>query len=106
MTKEEIETTFKGASVTTLTMDPGMSVIECALKAKCFKKIEDSVQVFRAGGFRMNHTLISNPEEVMIYGQHIMNNDMTVIRVGKYFEGLNKNKNQIEKFNSKFFLLK
>lgn len=83
MSKEEVDGTFKGASVTTLTMEPGMSVSECALKVKCFKTIEECVRVFEMGGFRMNHTLMTNPEEVMIYGQHIMNNDMTVIRVGK-----------------------
>ena len=82
MSKEEIEITFKAASVVTLTMEPGLTVSECALKVKCFNKIEDCLQLFSAGGFRMNHTLITNPEEVMIYGQHIMNNDMTVIRVG------------------------
>jgi tyrosyl-tRNA synthetase len=60
-----------------------MSVSECALKVKCFKNIEECLQIIRAGGFRMNHTLVTNPEEVMIYGQHILNNNITVIRVGK-----------------------
>lgn len=71
-----------------------MTVTECALKTKCFNSVEDAVRKIRAGGFRMNHTQITNPEEVMIYGQHIMNNDMSVIRVGK------------ECFNSKKCFLK
>ena len=83
MSKEEIEATFKMASVTTLTLEPGMSVSECALKANCFKTPQDCMRIIQAGGFRMNHTLITNPQEVMIYGQHILNNNITVIRVGK-----------------------
>lgn len=83
MSKEEIESTFKTASVSTLTLEPGMSVSECALKSNCFKNTQDCVRIIQAGGFRMNHTLITNPLEVMIYGQHILNNNITVIRVGK-----------------------
>jgi tyrosyl-tRNA synthetase len=61
-----------------------MSVSECALKAKCFRSLDDAIRIIKAGGFRINHTIVNNPEEVMIYGQHILNNNISVIRVGMY----------------------
>ncbi len=83
MSKEEIEQTFKSASVTTLNFEPGLTVAECALKAKCFKTLDLAMHIIKAGGFRMNHTLITNPQEALIYGQHILTNNISVIRVGK-----------------------
>lgn len=82
LTENEIESTFRGASTTTLTMAPEMSVLECALEAKCFRSIEDASSVIKSGGFRINGTLITNPQESLIYGQHILTNNITIIRVG------------------------
>jgi tyrosyl-tRNA synthetase len=61
----------------------GTSVTECALKAKCFRSLDEAIRIIKAGGFRMNHSVITNPEEVLIYGQHILNNNISIIRVGE-----------------------
>lgn len=84
MTEIEIEATFKGASTVNLTMAPEMSVLECAVEAKCFRSIEDATSIIKAGGFRINGTLVTNPQESLIFGQHILSNNITIIRVGKY----------------------
>ncbi|CAF0794593.1 unnamed protein product, partial [Brachionus calyciflorus] len=81
MTEKEIESAFKGASVVTLTMAPEMSVLECVVKANCFKSIEEAAKIIQAGGFRINGTMITNPQEALIYGQHILPNNITIIRV-------------------------
>jgi tyrosyl-tRNA synthetase len=83
MNATEIETTFKSARSITLPMEVGMTVIELAMKANCFKNIEDAATKIQAGGFRINHTLITNPQEVLIHGQHILLNNISVIKVGK-----------------------
>ena len=85
MSESEVEKTFKGASVSTMTLEPGLTVVECAVKAKCFRTLDDAVHKIKAGGFRMNHTLVTNPNEALIYGQHILHNNTTVIRVGLFF---------------------
>ena len=59
-----------------------MTVMECALKAKCFRSPEDAIHIIKGGGFRINHALVSNPEEALIFGQHILMNNTTIIRVG------------------------
>ena len=85
MSKEEIESTFKSATVSTLNMKPGLTVAECALEAKCFKTLDLAIHIIQSGGFRMNHTLITNPQEALIYGQHVLTNNISVIRVGKIY---------------------
>lgn len=64
-------------------MSKGLTVAECAMKAKCFKTLEVAMHIINSGGFRINHTLITNPHEVLIYGQHILTNNISVVRVGK-----------------------
>lgn len=60
-----------------------MTVLECAMKTNGFKNIDEAIYVIESGGFRMNHTVIKNPSEVLIYGQHILMNNLSVIRIGK-----------------------
>ncbi|RMZ99151.1 tyrosine--tRNA mitochondrial, partial [Brachionus plicatilis] len=83
MSDKEVESTFRGASSVSLTMAPEMSVLECAVEAQCFRSVEDAAAVIKAGGFRINGTLITNPQESLIFGQHILTNNITIIRVGK-----------------------
>ena len=61
----------------------GVTAIEVAMKANCFTNLSDADTKIRSGGFRINHTLITNPQEALIYGQHILNNNTSVILVGK-----------------------
>lgn len=58
-------------------------MLECALKANCFRTVEDAAHIIQAGGFKINGTLATDPQEALIYGQHILMNNITVIRVGK-----------------------
>lgn len=60
-----------------------MTVLECALAAKCFRSPEDAAHIIKAGGFKINGTLCTNPQEALVYGQHILINNITIIRVGK-----------------------
>jgi hypothetical protein len=50
MNEKEIESTFESGLKKTLTMDPGMSVLEFAIKINCFKSPEDAIHKIKAGG--------------------------------------------------------
>jgi tyrosyl-tRNA synthetase len=59
-----------------------MTAIECAMKANCFPNIEDAAKKIKSGAFRINHTLVTNPQEGLIYGQHILLNNISVLKIG------------------------
>lgn len=63
-----------------------ITIAECVIKAKCFRSLEDGIHIIKSGGLRINGAQCTNPEDVLILGQHILINNMTVIRVGKYFK--------------------
>jgi tyrosyl-tRNA synthetase len=62
-----------------------MTVIECLMKAKCVKSFDDGIHKIETGGVQMNHTKVMNPQEALIYSQHILVNNVTLIKIGKSF---------------------
>ena len=52
MSEDEIEATFKGSARKTLTMDPGMSVLELAIKCNFFGSPDDAALKIKAGGIK------------------------------------------------------
>lgn len=95
---------FSGATVVELILEPGLTVLQMAMKAKCFldesniasfiietkKKMyqlfclftEDAYRIIAAGGFYVNHQRITNIEEVITLSIHILPNKISLIRVG------------------------
>ena len=53
------------------------------MKAKCFRTLEESMQATKAGGVRFNSVKSTNPQEVLIHGQHILPNNISIIRTGE-----------------------
>ncbi|XP_059617567.1 tyrosine--tRNA ligase, mitochondrial [Phlebotomus argentipes] len=79
----DVKTTFQGATVTELIMEPGLSVLDVAMKAECFSSKEDAMRIITAGGFRINNQRTTNIAEVLSPGIHILKNGITLLRVGK-----------------------
>jgi hypothetical protein len=61
-----------------------MTVIELAMKLKHFNKIEDAEHIMKHGGFKINSTNIANPAEALVFGQHILMNNISVVRSGEW----------------------
>ncbi|GAB0095386.1 Tyrosine--tRNA ligase [Sergentomyia squamirostris] len=80
---EDVKTTFQGATITELVMEPGFSVLDVAMKAKCFPTKDDAIRIITAGGFRINHQRTTNIAEVLSPGIHILKNGISLLRVGK-----------------------
>ena len=53
------------------------------MKIGCFKKERDALRIIIAGGFYINQTRVVNPEEVLVHGVHILDNNLALVRVGK-----------------------
>ncbi|KAH8283493.1 hypothetical protein KR018_004146 [Drosophila ironensis] len=79
----EIKQTFQGATVVDMLTEPGMSILQLAMKAKCFPTETDAVRIINAGGFYVNQKRVQNIAEVISTGIHILRNGVSLLRVGK-----------------------
>lgn len=83
LSAQEIETLFQSASKTSLVMEPGMTVLELAMKAQCFKDMNVAERIIKEGGLYINFARATDPSAALVFGQQILMNNITVIRVGK-----------------------
>jgi len=80
---QETRKVFEGAAYIQRLFQPGMTVLEMAEKVGCFRTHKDAVRIISAGGFYINMVRVDDTEEVVVPGIHIMDNQLTVLRVGK-----------------------
>ncbi|XP_014475312.1 PREDICTED: tyrosine--tRNA ligase, mitochondrial [Dinoponera quadriceps] len=79
----ELADTFEGATIVDVISEPGLTVYNLARKAKCFKTDHDAERIITAGGFYINHQKITNLNEIVVPGIHILSNNTSLLRVGK-----------------------
>ncbi|XP_077294361.1 tyrosine--tRNA ligase, mitochondrial [Arctopsyche grandis] len=79
----DICVSFEGAPVIELVPEPGMTVLDLAMKAKCFLTESYAMRIIKAGGFYINYQKVTNFQEVLVESSHILPNKITVMRVGK-----------------------
>jgi tyrosyl-tRNA synthetase len=60
-----------------------MTIIELAMKLNHFRNIEEADRIIKAGGFKINAVTSIDPAEALVYGYHILMNNITVVKVGK-----------------------
>lgn len=82
MTVNEIEAVVKAASSAKLLLEPGISVLDMALKAGCFDE-RNGRRIIESGGLYINLSRVSNPDLILIPEAHILPNGITIVRVGK-----------------------
>ncbi|XP_062700485.1 tyrosine--tRNA ligase, mitochondrial-like [Aedes albopictus] len=80
---KDIRQTFGGAPVVDILPEPGMTVLQIAMRAKCFPTEKDAIRIIGAGGFTINLNKAKNPAEVLAPGVHILKNGISLLRVGK-----------------------
>lgn len=83
MEASELMDVFEGATITDVLSEPGLTIYDLARKASCFKTDHDAQRIITAGGFYINHQRITNLNEVIVPGIHILSNNLSLIRVGK-----------------------
>lgn len=80
---EEIPKLFVGAPYVELYMEPGTTMLDAAMKVKCFPTTKDAHRIIAAGGFYINQQRTTNPKEMFTPDIHIMKNGISLFRVGK-----------------------
>jgi tyrosyl-tRNA synthetase len=83
LSAEEAGQVFQGSDYLRRLFQPGITVLDFAVKIGCFKSERDAMRIIGAGGFYINTVRVTNIEEVLTHGKHIMANSLTVVRVGK-----------------------
>lgn len=80
---EEARAVFQQADFLQRLYQPGLSVLDVALKIGCFKTERDAVRIIGAGGLYINQQRCTNTEEAIVPGIHILANSLMLVRVGK-----------------------
>lgn len=83
MNANDLVRILDGAALVEILAEPGINAYELAKKANCFKTDHDARRIIEAGGFYINYQKITNTEEVIVPGVHILGNNVSLLRVGK-----------------------
>ncbi|XP_053975409.1 tyrosine--tRNA ligase, mitochondrial [Hylaeus volcanicus] len=83
LSPNELSQLLEGAPLVDILSETSLSVYDLAMKANCFKTEHDARRIISAGGFYINYQKITNAEEILVPGIHILSNNVTLLRVGK-----------------------
>ncbi|KAM5288891.1 tyrosine--tRNA ligase, mitochondrial [Ctenodactylus gundi] len=83
MSDEELKELFKEASFSEFVLDPGTSVLDTCRKANAIPDGPRGYRMITEGGVSINHRQVTNPESVLIVGQHILKNGLSLLKIGK-----------------------
>ncbi|OWF44251.1 tyrosine--tRNA ligase, mitochondrial-like [Mizuhopecten yessoensis] len=80
---EELQQLFKNVVTVPMLLDPGLTVREMCMKAQIFDREVDADRTINEGGLYINHCRTYTPDLVLLPRQHILTNDITLVRLGK-----------------------
>lgn len=83
LSQQDMKGIFEQAPYVRLNFEPGLCLIDFAMKVGCFRTDRDAQRIIAAGGFYINEVRHENVEEVVVPGIHILANKTTLVRVGK-----------------------
>ncbi|NWW98883.1 SYYM protein, partial [Caloenas nicobarica] len=83
MSDQELQELFKQAPSAELLLEPGMNVLDLCRKANAIPDGPSGYQKITYGGVSINGIRVTNPETVLILGQHILKNGVSLLRIGK-----------------------
>uniref|UniRef100_A0A8C9PA06 Tyrosine--tRNA ligase n=1 Tax=Spermophilus dauricus TaxID=99837 RepID=A0A8C9PA06_SPEDA len=83
MSDQELKELFKEASFSELVLDPGTSVLDTCRKANAIPDGPRGYRMITEGGVSINHRQVTNPECVLVVGQHILKNGLSLLKIGK-----------------------
>ncbi|XP_057185266.1 tyrosine--tRNA ligase, mitochondrial [Triplophysa rosa] len=83
MSDVELQELFREAPFQEVFLDPGSTVLDACRRAEAIPEGPRGYQMIQDGGVWMNHQRAVNPEQILIPGQHILANGLSLIRVGK-----------------------
>ncbi|XP_043944036.1 tyrosine--tRNA ligase, mitochondrial [Protopterus annectens] len=83
MSEEELQELFREAPFCELLLESGTTILDMCRKAKAIPDGPKGYQMIADGGVWINQSQVNNPEQVLVVGQHILRNDLSLLRIGK-----------------------
>ncbi|KAL0968019.1 hypothetical protein UPYG_G00261190 [Umbra pygmaea] len=83
MSDEELQELFRGAPFHELLQEPGTTVLDACRRAEAIPEGAKGYTMVSEGAVWINHNKTDSPEMVLIPGQHILANGLSLLRVGK-----------------------
>ncbi|XP_069619453.1 tyrosine--tRNA ligase, mitochondrial [Ranitomeya imitator] len=83
MSDQELQELFQGAPFAEFLLEPGTRVLDACLKVSAIPEGVRGFDILSGGGVSFNHMRVTNPDEVLVVGQHILSNGLSLIKVGK-----------------------
>ncbi|XP_025896134.1 tyrosine--tRNA ligase, mitochondrial, partial [Nothoprocta perdicaria] len=83
MSDQELQELFKQTPSAELLLEPGTSVLDLCRKANAIPAGPSGYQKITDGGVSINGIRETNPEAVLVVGQHILKNGVSLLRIGK-----------------------
>ncbi|KAM8974187.1 tyrosine--tRNA ligase, mitochondrial [Pelodytes ibericus] len=83
MSDMELQELFQEAPFAEMLHEPGTRVLDACLKVSAIPEGPRGYEIITNGGLSINHRKITNPDEVLVVGQHILKNGLSLIKVGR-----------------------
>ncbi|KAM9641084.1 tyrosine--tRNA ligase, mitochondrial [Morphnus guianensis] len=83
MSDQELQELFRQAPSAELMLEPGMNILDLCRKANAIPDGPSGYQKIADGGVSVNGIRVTNPETVLVLGQHILKNGVSLLRIGK-----------------------
>ncbi|CAB1323410.1 unnamed protein product [Coregonus sp. 'balchen'] len=83
MSDAELQELFREAPFHELLLEPGTTVLDACRRAEAIPQGAKGYRMVSEGAVWINHSKTDCPEQVLIPGQHILANGLSLLRVGK-----------------------
>ncbi|XP_045212401.2 tyrosine--tRNA ligase, mitochondrial-like [Mercenaria mercenaria] len=83
LSDNEMQRLFHNAPTKDLPIQHDMTVLNLVMKSKTFDREVDAIRIIKAGGIYINHARVTEPDFLLTFGQHILPNNITLLRIGK-----------------------
>ncbi|XP_033018534.1 tyrosine--tRNA ligase, mitochondrial isoform X2 [Lacerta agilis] len=83
MSDQELQELFREAPYVELMLEPGTTVLELCRKANAIADGPRGHRDITGGGVSINHIKVTDPDAVLVLGQHILSNGLSLLRIGK-----------------------
>ncbi|XP_074839894.1 tyrosine--tRNA ligase, mitochondrial [Carettochelys insculpta] len=83
MSDQELQELFREAPFAELLFEPGMSVLDLCRKVNAIQDGPNGYRTITDGGVSINYIQVTKPETVLIFGQHILKNGVSLLRIGR-----------------------
>ncbi|XP_042322827.1 tyrosine--tRNA ligase, mitochondrial [Sceloporus undulatus] len=83
MSDQELQELFNEAPYIELLLEPGTTVLDLCRKANAVADGPRGYRDITSGGVSINHVKVTDPDTILVLGQHILSNGLSLLRIGK-----------------------